>query len=339
MPRKSPVVIIFEQHSFSSGSETADRLISENWCRKLGFELPCNMGLRDIKEHYERKIIGSGVTNEKAASEEFDSAIAALKTCETESAIRRVLSVRGYFSAKARLKLIADAENAEIEIHSLDLDQAIKQRLYKDARIGDGTIGADLTAMVVAIPRNEHIVNSIVSLEDVPTVCILGLQHAHEVISRLREKDIKIIPCYVEDAWAPESLRTTLHDSYPPALRKADGLLEFSSVTAAMEKLRDRLLPHTMAFTKRTDTPTSLTSLLSHATGMPFYSVKSQDCIVSAITRLSSEEDKGKAITICKRLGNGSFFIYEGEKYFGLAGINLTGSSELPKKINDTYHP
>ncbi len=150
-----------------------------------------------------------------------------------------MLSIRHYFSAGARLKLLAIAEEATIEVHSLDLTSIEKEKLYTAAR------PFEMACAKVAIPRDEHIVHSISSLEDdVPSVCILGIQHAHNILNKLKGSGIKVIPCYVEDSWAPEIFKSVLCDSYPPALRVVDGLLEFTSVAVAMQKLRDEILPY-----------------------------------------------------------------------------------------------
>jgi hypothetical protein len=70
---------------------------------------------------------------------------------------------------------------------------------------------------------------------------------------------------------------------------------------------------------------------------MPFYSVRSENCIVSAITKLSTLEEKSKALSIVRTLGAARFFMCEGESHFGLAGINLSVPSGLSKKIYDAY--
>jgi hypothetical protein len=89
IPRKNPIIIIFEQHSFSSGSEIAAELIRENWCGKLGFELPRDMGLDSIKQDYQAKRISAGFADEGAAITAFNAAISVF----IERGARQILSV------------------------------------------------------------------------------------------------------------------------------------------------------------------------------------------------------------------------------------------------------
>lgn len=332
MPRETPVVLIFEQHSFSSGSETAEKLISEGWCNMAGFGLPRTWELAELKTHYEKQKAAAGFIDEATALKEFSTAI---HFSDSDEGVRHILSIRSYLAALARLNLLKRIEKDEISAQGLDITEEERSGIS-----GHITIGSDISRLLKAgleaKVRRDCISDSIASVDETKSmVCILGIGHAHGIIERLRSRGILVIPCFIRDSWVPKEMESAINSSYPPEIREADGLLDFSSVDAAMARLRDILLPYSIGSSKRLDAPTSLTSKLMRSTHLPFFSIGSGGEIsrVSAITEITKAEDIERAVSLQSKLGHGGFFNREGKCYFGLPAINMTGTNPLPEKI------
>ncbi len=329
MPRTSPIVLIFEQHSFSSGSETAEKLVSENWCNMVGFEVPRTWGKVELRKHYENKKNATGFTDEAMALKEFTKV---MRLPDSDERDHHILFVRSYFSASARLKLLGATEKYEVRAQGLDLTLEEKKRISGHIVL-DSNQAIMLKAMLEIKDRNNCIIDSIASVDNKSMVCILGIQHAHEITRILRSKGILYIPCFIRDTWFSKEMERAIDATYSPAIRKGDGLLEFSSVDVAMDRLREILLPYSIGESKRLDSPTSLTSQLIRSTHLPFFSIQNETFRVSAITEIAKAEDEKKAKSLQSKLNHGSFFTSDGKRYFGLPAINLPETSSLPEKI------
>jgi len=330
MPQTNPVILIFEQHSFTSGSEVAEKLIIENWCDVVGFELPNTWDQLAIKSHYEQVKGTTNINNNASASHLLT---AALNQNSQANNFRSILSIRSYFTSNARLKLLTEIN--DYDARAMGLDISMKEREELSGHITSDSPESKLArVMLQKDSRNRCIANSIVNTSHRPMVCILGILHAHDVIGRLHSMGVKFISCFVHESWAPKEMVDTTNDEYPPEVRRADGILEFSSVDSAICELRKLLLPYSLLSSKALDIPTSLTSDLSDRSDLSFFSICSKAYRVSAIAEISGSEDEAKATRLQYQLKNGCFFQSNNKRYFGLPSINMPRSSDLPGKID-----
>jgi len=326
MLRASPLILVFEQHSFSSGSQVVEKLIEEQWCQIVGFELPCSWGINDINKFYKEKMQNSGFKNHQLAEVELSKTLENKKQVDME----KLITIRNYFSGKERLKLLQSINANYATAIGLDITLEERNQLNNTNSHLNSTEQFSRTLK----SRHSRILKSIMEAPDKSMVCINGIQHAPDIISLLNYKGIPFISCFILDSWAPKEFIKTIDSTYPPKKRSSDGILEFTSVDAAMIKLRELLLPFSIKTYQRLDEPTILTNQLIHKTGLPFFSIYSDSYQVVAVTEISNSENEEQAKTLYKKIGHGSFFSSNNKRYFGLPCINMPNCSDLPKKVS-----
>lgn len=323
MPDKQPVILIFEQHSFSSGSILAEHLIKEDWCDNVGFELSKSWNSDDFIRFYEEKKSKHSFSSEAAASEVLKQSI------ESKIPFPITLSVGSYLAAIARLRLLQTIKESSASLCGLDITMEERARCQRGLTATDPVEHT----MQLAKVRNVQITESIASNGN-RAVCILGILHAHDIIHALKKRKIPFIACFVRDFWARDDYINEINKVYSPSQRAADGLHQFTSVKVAMNFLRNQLIPFSLASSKGLITPTQLTRGLIKTTGLSFFSVKSEGACVSALVEIKKPSDEEKAKSLAKTLCSGSFFTFENQNYFGLYAINQSGTSDLPQKIS-----
>lgn len=324
MPQTNPVVLIFELHSSTKGSELAVKLIAENWCNMVGFELPDNLDQLGIKTLYEKKKKSLGINSDSQASSLLEQAMRTNNLAEA-------MKIKSYFTSKARLTLLE--EISDCGSAAIGIDITMEERHKISGHIQNSGHESSLAKLALEKShRNMRIANSIKINCFSSMACILGVFHAHDLISILRSYSIEFIPCFICDPITPEQVNV-LDAEYPPEIRRADGILEFSSVDSALNELRKLLLPSSVFSSFPLEEPTSLTRQLSEKSNLSFFSICSKRHRVSAIAPITNQQDEEKALVLQNTLKNGCFFQERDKRYFGFPSINMSDSNELPKQI------